>query len=247
MNLAPPHAPPDPLTILREYRALAPWGLRDLAALAGGILDASGVVPVNAAARARPSERTIRFYVARGLVSPPDGRGTAAVYSYRHLLQVLAIKLRQMEGATLESMQKEFSGLTGDLIERRVATSLGPGLPPPEHLPLLRTPGTGRGRVGRAVMAWLAPVEGLATSSSTCRRIAVAPGVEVLMDEQHPALRLNADVAVIAEALRQALASVVGLENSPPVAERRTPEPSWTPLEPEPVLIEDTKVSSETT
>src|SRR5713101_2454370 len=104
--LSPPTAGSalDPLATLREYHALAPWGLRDLAALAAGILDASGVVPVNAAARARPSEGTIRFYVARGLVSPPDGRGTAAVYSYRHLLQVLAIKLRQMEGATLEAM-----------------------------------------------------------------------------------------------------------------------------------------------
>jgi hypothetical protein len=214
MNSLPAHAPPDPLTALREYRALAPWGLRDLAALAGGILDASGVVPVNAAARARPSERTIRFYVARGLVSPPDGRGTAAVYSYRHLLQVLAIKLRQMEGATLESMLKEFAGLTGDLIERRAASALGPGLPPPEQLPLLRTPGTGRGRVGRAVMAWLAPVEGLSAAGSVCRRIPVAPGVEVLMDEQHPALRLNGDPSVIAEAVRQALAAVVGLESS---------------------------------
>ena len=231
MNSAPSFAATDPLTTLREYRALAPWGLRDLAALAGGILDASGVVPVNAAARARPSERTIRFYVARGLVSPPDGRGTAAVYSYRHLLQVLAIKLRQMEGATLESMQKEFAGLTGDLIERRTATSLGPGLPPPEHLPLLRTPGTGRGRVGRAVMAWLAPVEGLTTSSSACRRIAVAPGVEVLIDEQHPALRLNGDTAVIAEALRQALASVVGLDTAPAAASDGRPSgPSWPTL-----------------
>ena len=204
--------PPDPLATLREYRALAPWGLRDLAALAGGILDASGVVPVNAAARARPSERTIRFYVARGLVSPPDGRGTAAVYSYRHLLQVLAIKLRQMEGATLESMVKEFAGLTGDLIERRAASALGPGLPPPAHLPLLRTPGTGRGRVGRAVLAWLSPVEGISTGSSACRRIPVAPGVEVLIDEQHPALRLNGDTSVIAEAMRQALGVVVGVE-----------------------------------
>jgi len=231
MNSASSFAATDPLTTLREYRALAPWGLRDLAALAGGILDASGVVPVNAAARARPSERTIRFYVARGLVSPPDGRGTAAVYSYRHLLQVLAIKLRQMEGATLESMQKEFAGLTGDLIERRTATSLGPGLPPPEHLPLLRTPGTGRGRVGRAVMAWLAPVEGLTASSSACRRIAVASGVEVLIDEQHPALRLNGDTAVIAEALRQALASVVGLETAPaPADDGRASAPSWPPL-----------------
>jgi LemA protein len=163
-------APPDPLATLREYRTLAPWGLRDLTALAGGILDASGVVPVNAAARARPSERTIRFYVARGLVSPPDGRGTAAVYSYRHLLQVLAIKLRQMEGATLETMTREFAGLTGDLIERRVAGVLGPALPRPDRLALLQTPGTGRGRVGRAVLGWLAPVEGAASPSPRASR-----------------------------------------------------------------------------
>jgi len=200
--------PPDPLATLREYRALAPWGLRDLAALAAGILDASGVVPVNAAARARPSERTIRFYVARGLVSPPDGRGTAAVYSYRHLLQVLAIKLRQMEGAALETITREFAGLTGDLIERRVAGVLGPALPRPDRLALLQAPGTGRGRVGRAVLGWLAPVEG-AAPGSVCHRIAVAPGIEVLIDEQHPAIRLNGDITAIAEAFRQAVAGLV--------------------------------------
>ncbi|HEY7635176.1 MAG TPA: MerR family transcriptional regulator [Gemmatimonadales bacterium] len=199
----------DPLATLREYRTIAPWGLRDLAALSAGILDASGVIPVNAAARARPSERTIRFYVARGLVSPPDGRGTAAVYSYRHLLQVLAIKLRQMEGATLEAMTREFAGVTGDLIERRVAAALGPGLPRPERLPLLQTPGTGRGRVGRAVLGWLTPVEGAPSNGSVCRRIPVSPGVEVLLDEQHPAIRLNGDTAAIAEAFRQALATLL--------------------------------------
>src|SRR5437763_2823097 len=156
----PISAPPDPLAVLREYSALAPWGLRDLAGLAAGILDASGVVPVNAAARARPSERTIRFYVARGLVSPPDGRGTAAVYSYRHLLHVLAIKLRQMEGATLEAMTREFAGLTGDLIERRVAGVRGPALPRPEPLAPPQAPGPARGREGRALQGWLTPVDG---------------------------------------------------------------------------------------
>jgi hypothetical protein len=202
-------APPDPLATLREYSALAPWGLRDLAALSAGVLDASGVVPVNAAARARPSERTIRFYVARGLVSPPDGRGTAAVYSYRHLLQVLAIKLRQMEGATLETMTREFAGLTGDLIERRVAGVLGPALPRPDRLALLQAPGTGRGRVGRAVLGWLAPVEGAAGAASSCRRIPLGPGIEVLVDERHPVLRLNGDIAAITEVFRQALAGLV--------------------------------------
>ena len=34
------------------------------------------------------------------------------------------------------------------------------------------------------------------------------------MDEQHPALRLNGDPAVIAEALRHALASVIGLKSA---------------------------------
>ncbi|MGH7698911.1 MAG: MerR family transcriptional regulator, partial [Gemmatimonadales bacterium] len=91
----------DPLHVLREYRNLAPWNLRDLSAVVGAVLEASSVTPINAAARATPSERTIRFYVTRALVSPPEGRGTAATYSYRHFLQVLHIKLRQMEGATL--------------------------------------------------------------------------------------------------------------------------------------------------
>ncbi|HEX5387079.1 MAG TPA: MerR family transcriptional regulator [Gemmatimonadales bacterium] len=201
---SPPAA--DPLVLLREYRGLAPWGLRDLSALAGGILDASAIVPVSAVARAHPTERTIRFYVARGLVSPPEGRGTAATYGYRHLLQVLAIKLRQMEGATLDVIVRELAGLTGDAVERRVAAALGPGLPRPAQLPLARGPGTARGRVGRALHSWLAPPGGEPVpQSSTCRRIPVAPGVEVLVDERHPALRLPEGEAALAAGIRAAL------------------------------------------
>jgi hypothetical protein len=122
---------------------------------------------------------------------------------------VLAIKLRQMEGATLEAMTREFAGLTGDLIERRVAGVLGPALPRPDRLALLQAPGTGRGRVGRAVLGWLAPVEGNAGMGTACRRISVSPGIEVLIDEQHPVIRLNGDVAAIAEAFRQVLAGLV--------------------------------------
>ena len=88
-------------------------------------------MPVSAVARSRPTERTIRFYVARGLVSAPEGRGTAATYGYRHLLQVLAVKLRQMEGATLDAIVREMTGPDGDAIERRTAAALGTRLPPP--------------------------------------------------------------------------------------------------------------------
>jgi hypothetical protein len=90
-------------------------------------------------------------------------------------------------------------------------------------------------------MAWLAPVEGM---SSTCRRIAVAPGVEVLIDEQHPALRLNGDASVIAEAFRQALSAVVGLEQSDATDEGSGPV--WSDIPHEPIMVDEARLSPET-
>ena len=197
---------PDPLVTLREYRSLAPWGLRDLTAIAAGILDVSGVVPVSSVARSRPTERTIRFYVARGLVSPPEGRGTAATYGYRHLLQVLAVKLRQMEGATLEAIVREMTGVTGDAVERRVAATLGPRIPGPSSLELERGPRSGRGRVGRALDAWIAPPPaGTATEPTSCRKIPVGPGVELIVDDRHPALRRPEAAATLSAGVRSLL------------------------------------------
>jgi DNA-binding transcriptional MerR regulator len=193
----------DALSTLRQYTALAPWSLRDLSALAGAILDASQVYPVNAAASARPSERTIRFYVTRRLVSPPEGRGTAATYGYRHLLQVLAIKLQQMEGATLEQLGRDLGEVPGDVVERRVAAALGGRLPPPDQLSLSVPEGAPRGKVGRAMHAWTsAEAPGRNGKARLCRRVALAPGAELLLDERHPLFQAGDDEA-IAEAFRR--------------------------------------------
>jgi hypothetical protein len=96
-------------------------------------------------------------------------------------------------------------------------------------------------------MAWLAPVEGLSSAGSTCRRIPVAPGVEVLIDEQHPALRLNGDTAVIAEALRQALASVVGLEppSPPPIGPQDVAPAAWSSAPTESEIFGESTLGSE--
>ena len=58
----------------------------------------------------------------------PEGTGTAATYNYRHFLQLLAIKIRQREGVTLDIIKKEMTELTGDALERRVASSLAAAL-----------------------------------------------------------------------------------------------------------------------
>src|SRR5205085_11871082 len=93
-----------PIALLRAHSRQGPWNARGLAAHVTALVDAAGVRPTNASARAAPSARAVRFYVANGLLDRPDGTGTSATYNYRHLLQLLAIKIRQREGATLETI-----------------------------------------------------------------------------------------------------------------------------------------------
>ncbi len=191
----------DSLLALRDYAKLAPWNIRDLATIAGGLLDASGVTPINAAAQSRPSDRTIRFYVTRRLMSAPDGRGTAATYGYRHLLQLLAIKLRQMEGVTLTAIERDLAESPGDVLEKRVAASLGT-VPPPEEL-AIEPRGTPRGRAARvlshrnshpheqpapAAMPERAPA-GMPVDAGAWYRIPVGESLEVSVRADHPAAR----------------------------------------------------------
>jgi DNA-binding transcriptional MerR regulator len=197
----------DPLLTLREYAKLAPWNIRDLAALAGAVLDASGVTPINAAAQSRPSDRTIRFYVAKQLMSAPEGRGTAATYGYRHLLQLFAIKLRQMEGVTLSGIAKELAESAGDVLEKRVASALG-NMPAVDRLDLQPRVAP-RGRVRQAFRQWDFQGNGRRTPEVPPRdapagawyRIVLADGVELEVRTDHPAAR--------SEQLRQRLGDAV--------------------------------------
>jgi DNA-binding transcriptional MerR regulator len=142
--------------------------------------------PTNASARAAPSARAVRFYVASGLLDRPEGAGTAATYNYRHFLQLLAIKIRQREGATLELIKREMKDFAGDALERRVATSLAPAL------------GLGADAVARhdddPVPVW--------------RRVSVADGIEIHVREDTPAAR---DSAVVA--MREAVRAALGRED----------------------------------
>src|SRR5678810_748357 len=117
-----------PVALLRAHSRHAPWNARGLAAHVTALVDAAGLRPTNASARAAPSARAVRFYVSNGLLDRPEGTGTAATYNYRHLLQLLAIKIRQREGQTLDIIKTEMKDFTGDALERRVATSLAPTL-----------------------------------------------------------------------------------------------------------------------
>lgn len=177
-----------PVPLLRAHARQAPWNARGLAAHAAALVDSAGMKPTNASARATPSARAVRFYVANGLLDRPEGAGTAATYGYRHLLQLLAIKIRQREGQTLDAIRREMREVTGDALERRVAQSLAPALS------LQMDPGVPR---DGGIASW--------------RRLPVADGIEVSVREDSPAARDDIMVAV-RDALRQALGRY-GLES----------------------------------
>ena len=174
-----------PISLLRAHARHAPWNARGLAAHVTALVDATGLRPTNASARVAPSARSIRFYVANGLLDRPEGTGTAATYNYRHFLQLLAIKIRQREGATLDSIKGELRDVTGDALERRVATSLAPVL------------GVHADSVAQAED----------DHSLSWRRVPVAEGIEIHVRDDSPAAR---DEAVVA--MREAVRAALGRE-----------------------------------
>ncbi len=175
-----------PVSLLRAHARHAPWNARGLAAHATSLVDAAGMRPTNTSARATPSARAIRFYVANGLLDHPEGKGTAATYHYRHLLQLLAIKIRQREGQTLDVIKGELAELHGDQLERRVASSLAPAL------------GTGADLQVRhdddAPAMW--------------RRLTVADGIELHVREDSAAARPSTMIA-----LRESVRAAIGRED----------------------------------
>ena len=171
-----------PVTLLRAHARHAPWNARGLAAHVTALVDAAGIRPTNASARAAPSARSIRFYVAHGLLDRPEGTGTAATYNYRHFLQLLGIKIRQREGQTLESIKKEMADVTGDALERRIAQSIAPAL-------MLEDTAAARREIDPA-LSW--------------RRLVVADGIELHVRDDLPAAHEDALLAM-REAVRAAL------------------------------------------
>lgn len=178
-----PPDPNSPVALLRAHSRHAPWNARGLAAHATALVDAAGMRPTNASARAAPSARAVRFYVANGLLSRPEGTGTSATYHYRHLLQLLAIKIRQREGATLDVIRVELKELAGDALERRVSQSLAPAL--------LTSPDG-------------VSVHGDGDTPRTWRRLVVADGVELHVRDDIATAR-DADMLSMREAVRAAL------------------------------------------
>lgn len=175
-----------PVPLLRAHGRHAPWNARGLAGHATSLVNAAAMRPTNAAARAEPSARAVRYYVSSGLLDRPEGTGTSATYGYRHLLQLMFVKIRQREGQPLDKIRDEMRELTGDALERRVAASLAPAL----------------------TMGADTAVAQDAATEGVWHRFTVANGIELHVRDDSPASR---DDAVIA--MREAVRATLGRDD----------------------------------
>ena len=67
------------------------------------------------AQHANVSRRTVRYYVQRGLLAPPNGKGRGSYYTATHLKHLLYIRDQQLKGVSLEHIHVEHSSSSPEL------------------------------------------------------------------------------------------------------------------------------------
>lgn len=83
--------------------------------------------------------RTIRYYVAQGLLPPPDGVGAGAYYTDAHLARLRLIRRLQRQHQPLSEIRQRVASLGDSEIAALVADDVEPETPPDSALEYLRT------------------------------------------------------------------------------------------------------------
>ena len=110
-------------TVLRE-KGRKYVGLPEFARIGEQILAEMGLEQARGTVTSVPDERTIRYYMAEGLVQTPEERqGTASVFGYLNLLQLLTVKKLQAEHLPIRKIRELVAGKS----EQELETLLGIG------------------------------------------------------------------------------------------------------------------------
>ena len=108
-------------TVLRE-KGRKYVGLPEFARVSEEILAEMNLEQERGTVTSVPDERTIRYYMSEGLIQTPGERqGTASVFSYLNLLQLLTVKKLQAEHLPIRKIRELVAGKS----EQELETMLG--------------------------------------------------------------------------------------------------------------------------
>src|SRR5262249_22355218 len=86
-------------------------GLQELARVGEQILAEMNLEQERGTVTSVPDERTIRYYMSEGLIQTPGERqGTASVFGYLNLLQLLTVKKLQAEHLPIRKIREVVAG-----------------------------------------------------------------------------------------------------------------------------------------
>lgn len=177
-------------------------GVAELANEVAGILRESGMAQARGTVSEVPDERTIRYYLTEGLISPAEEKqGTASVFSHRHLLQLLVVKKLQSEHLPIRKIRELVIGRTEKELERLLGTDGSAAVknealsylekllmtpPAPQSLQApqaLRQPSAMEAPLSSAPVA--PPGSSVSGGSGTWSRIEIEPGLELHVQDQY--------------------------------------------------------------
>ena len=104
-------------TVLRE-KGKKYVGLPEFARVSEQILEEMNLEQERGTVTSVPDERTIRYYMTEGLVQTPEERqGTASVFGYLNLLQLLTVKKLQAEHLPIRKIRELVAGKNAQELE----------------------------------------------------------------------------------------------------------------------------------
>ena len=96
---------------LEKERGRKYVGLPEFARVVEAVLSELGIEQERGTVSFVPDERTIRYYLSEGLIQPSDEKqGTASVFGYIHLLQLITIKKLQAEHLPIRKIRELVAG-----------------------------------------------------------------------------------------------------------------------------------------
>src|ERR1044071_8441375 len=114
-------------TVLRE-KGKKYVGLPEFARVSEQILAEMNLEQERGTVTSVPDERTIRYYMAEGLVQTPEERqGTASVFGYLNLLQLLTVKKLQAEHLPIRKIRELVAGKSELELEMMLGVRSGSG------------------------------------------------------------------------------------------------------------------------
>lgn len=186
------------------------WRIDELAERAAAALDGVDAPAASGRVTPVPDRRMLRYYTTLGLLDRPEVRGRVAYYGRRHLLQVVAIKRLQAEGATLAQVQQALAGAPTSALERIAR------VPPETELPVDQAPAP-------AGAFWRARPEPAPAQVGAALRL--APGVTLVLDAASNLTHDDAgDIAAAAAGLLAHL-HAAGLVDDPAPSTPRSDRP----------------------